>query len=40
VGFAPVFIVAGAALALLGALFAQSIGRRPSPQLEAQEASR
>ncbi len=40
VGFVPVFIVAGAALALLGAVFSQSIARRPSPQLEAQEASR
>jgi predicted MFS family arabinose efflux permease len=40
VGFAPVFIVAGALLALLGAVFAQSIGRRPSPQMEVREASR
>jgi predicted MFS family arabinose efflux permease len=40
VGFVPVFVVAGAALALLGAVFSHSIARRPSPQLEAQEVSR
>ena len=40
VGFAPVFIVAGGALALLGAVFAQSIGRRQSHHIGAQEASR
>jgi len=38
VGFVPVFVVAGVALALLGGGFARAIGHRPSDRLEAQEA--